>query len=727
MRIDESVAIAEATVPSQGPDFLLGLALNALDAQRLWAGSDRTRRVLILVDLGAFEPQSPILPSRIAIEFLIDRLAALGFSDIAIASSPDSSSAWAENRAVPVLADLFGYVYRTAAGTNYDIVDLSADLVDAGFPVGSPLCGWLLSREWLEAEVRLVFAKASTDQTDMLWLGARTLCRAFPAPELALAFVDDDELARSLAALLEHTPVSLSIVDLHGVAHGSGGRAAPLRSPSAAMVVGSDLLTVDAAAAAKMGADPSSSQLSSRLAACCGPRSPRPVMGNLRPIAHVELPDSSLVRATRSRDSSPFLARLVPPWLQTLDTSLFPLIHPIDAKVHDRIAPLVAEVGDNPSIRWALILLSYALTAVDAWIEAWRINYDKDLVTRRHAPVSVETLACTAADYRRMGRELDTLKAWLDSNTPPTDEATALRWKHLDGAVVFECVRDYPVPFEEFAARVDIARGIQFMNDYLGGTIEVLRRDPRGRPRRQVERNLYLTQPNYLAWWGGKPIDVSKIESVHYSPKKQRLVWKTITSENDTATRDDGVLTFLAVGAHVTRVRIFGCQHFKVPPLIDALNLERWTGLHDALVEHAYATFFSRTFANFEALLEGRDIAIGRSPFDPSKPAGARQRPIDAIANGLGGAVDWLGPILQRLLQAEGAARMPRVEEARLVLDDDGFTHFKPSINPPPDGARHLRAPWSDWVDGYIEAVARDLAVARARTGDGAVAGAHSA
>src|SRR6185369_3771043 len=96
---------------------------------------------------------------------------------------------------------------------------------------------------------------------------------------------------------------------------------------------------------------------------------------------------------------------------------------------------------------------------------------------------------------------------------------------------------------------VPIHRSIQFMNDYAGGRAFVTRRDRRGRVLRQIERNLYLPQPNYTALGGGVTIDVTKIELVDYAPRRRRMFWKTVKSENGSALADDGIVTFEALGA----------------------------------------------------------------------------------------------------------------------------------------------------------------------------------
>ena len=55
-----------------------------------------------------------------------------------------------------------------------------------------------------------------------------------------------------------------------------------------------------------------------------------------------------------------------------------------------------------------------------------------------------------------------------------------LGWQYIDEAVVFRYTRALPIDFALFVRRVDIARTIQFMNDYLGGVVVALAHDRRG-------------------------------------------------------------------------------------------------------------------------------------------------------------------------------------------------------------------------------------------------------
>lgn len=211
------------------------------------------------------------------------------------------------------------------------------------------------------------------------------------------------------------------------------------------------------------------------------------------------------------------------------------------------------------------------------------------------------------------------------------------------------------------------------MNDYLGGRAVALDHDDEGRVVRQAERNLYLPQPNYVALWGGLPIDVGKIEVAHHRTDSCSLYWKTITSANDSAVADDGKVSFerSALG---TTVVILGRQQFVLPRALHFVEQRLDPTLRDRLVTHAYATFFSRTIANFEALVEGRDIRIGRGATRADDPSAGEPMPSAALEKLVDDLVDWMGNL--------GGDVGVEVERG-LVIDSDGFTHV-PGTSPEP-------------------------------------------
>ena len=271
----------------------------------------------------------------------------------------------------------------------------------------------------------------------------------------------------------------------------------------------------------------------------------------------------------------------------------------------------------------------------------------------------------------------------------------------MDGAVVFRYSRTLPIDFALFVQRVDISRTIQFMNDYLGGVVVPLAHDSSGRPVRQAERNIYLPQPNYLVLYQGKTIDVSKLEVVEYGANCHRLYWKTVLSENDSAACDDGIATFDRT-IEGTRVTITGRQQFAIPPFFQVFDPDFVPGLKAKLVTHAYQTFFDRTIANFEALVEGRDIRIGRPVDEPSIPPAEQLMPL------LQRIAEMAMPLLQR---AAGMSDVAVAGEDHRI-DADGFVHIAPeqsAVSETPSDPERWVSEITRFMDGLGVALRRDL------------------
>jgi hypothetical protein len=239
-----------------------------------------------------------------------------------------------------------------------------------------------------------------------------------------------------------------------------------------------------------------------------------------------------------------------------------------------------------------------------------------------------------------------------------------MRWRVVDGATVFEVSRDIAADFDEFVARVDVAAGISLMADYLGGRRLTVFATPDGTRTHQVERNLYLPQPNYLALWGGQPIDVCKLELVERTPDEHRLTWRTVLSPNGSATHDDGTLTFTRT-ATGTRAAVRGRQLFTLPPAWSGVDLTELPELRNPLLEEAYRRFFTTTFDNLEACFEGREFRIGRPPAPPDEPL---------LTEALGVLLDAAG--------GWACASDPGPEDGtgpgpRAAVDRHGFTHVR--------------------------------------------------
>jgi hypothetical protein len=408
--------------------------------------------------------------------------------------------------------------------------------------------------------------------------------------------------------------------------------------------------------------------------------------------------EPALVASTAARRAFVAADRAVRPALQHVDLDLFPFRHPANDWLNRALAD-VASAGDGGIDGGRLLsFANLAIAQAEQAGTAFGVMFDKDALRRHDAPINVDPATICKADYDGLAAELS-VQADLLRGVVPDDQG--LRWRFDDGAVLFDGARRYPIPFEAFAAGVEIHRAIQFMNDYAGGRALVTGVDGQGRVTRQLERNLYLPQPNYTALGGGVVIDVTKIETVDYAPARQQMFWKTIKSENASAIADDGIVTFEALGGD-TLVTIWGRQQFCLPPMWAVIDRDLTPAMKRVLVAEAYHRFFARTFANLEAVAEGRDVRIGRPWSDAS--------------DGESLPVDWAADVIKRLqtqdsLDLVGAAKSLFQRPARagpepLRVDADGFRHFAAPPRPaaPSPLASAMSGALSDlrhaaWVD----------------------------
>jgi hypothetical protein len=499
-----------------------------------------------------------------------------------------------------------------------------------------------------------------------------------------------------VAELLHRTPVHFALIDAEASAHGSGGARAPKSTNTYCIIASSDVRLADYVGALKMGLDPDASPLSARVRKALGMPAQYTIDGDLRAYAGWTNAHPLVVDSTSRRDASPTWRRLLRPWLQSLDAELFPLKSALDAKANAGLAPLLRDIDADPVAFAGLVFANYMLWGLQRGLDAYRVMYDKDALRRVEAPLGIDLGLYTGADYDALAPELSALEPLLEG---APESAEGLRWRYLEEAVLFEFERTLPVDYEEFVGKVDVANTIQFMNDYIGGAVVPVERDAAGRVIRQAERNLYLPQPNYLVLADGKPIDVAKIERVEYCENARRMYWKTVASPNGSAIHDDGIVTF-AGSDEGTRVRIFGRQQFVLPPFWQAAQLDLNPQLKAYLLTHAYKSFFDRTLANFEALVEGRDIRIGLPWHAPATPSESEPMPSAALERAIGNGLHWL-----RDAWETGGARRP----APLHVDEEGFAHFHATdAERRPARAERVAGFWS----GLVEAAARDTGLA---------------
>jgi hypothetical protein len=497
------------------------------------------------------------------------------------------------------------------------------------------------------------------DEAEGFAAGLANLFWMLPLEDKSLHYRHRREWGAVISELLSRMPPDFTVIAGNPVAQGKAGRRAARAAAKGCVIASANPVLADYAAAMKLGIDPFDSPLLARVARDHPLPARYSFAGPLEPLGEIELPSPLRRCAARGRRKNEFVDGLLVPWLQQRDERLFPASGPLDARASQILTSLAGD-GESAFGNAVLFAIDASAAAAAELVLAWQTLTAKDRLVRRVVPLDLDLDRFGPADFEAMTDEQDSLEP-VAASAPQRGDG--LRWRKVEGAVVFQYVREIGVPFDRFVAAVDVARTIGFMNDYLGGIVIPIERDEAGRPIRQAERNLYLPQPNYLALYGGKPIDVTKIEAARYEEGEHRLYWKTIHSSNGSATADDGMVSFrrTAVG---TRIAIFGKQRFVLPPFWQVFDVALIPELEVVLTSHAYQTFFNRTLSNFEALVEGRDVQIGR-PADA-----AVEHPSAVLENRISKLMEYAGPWLKTMSGRSAAAQMG---------DAAGFVHVVPA------------------------------------------------
>ena len=600
------------------------------------------------VVLVRLSPPTPV--SAAVVHAVVDLLHDRGTREVTVAARVAGGDRDRGHTCVTDLARAAGLLGRTARGRGYAVADLDDDLTPAPVPETAVLHGRPCSALWAGAGSRVVVARAVTDLVDGYAGTLATVLGA--APEVPGA-----EPADVVTELLAHLPVHLVVVDALETAAGADGARLPRPVATDTLVAATDPVLADSALAALLGQDRSASRLVARALERAGPPEGA-TDGALTALPGVGGPHPRTRAAAAAVAGSPRLERVLraavggpdpgagdtDPVLRTVGAALTPLVE----AAQDAAGALPLE-----SVLWLAHELAHG-------VGAWSVGADKDRVDRREVPLGFDPGEHEGAAYDGLPEFFAPFDDLLDGLA---ENADGMRWRMVDGATVFEVEREVRADFDAWVQRVDVAAGISLMADYLGGRRVTVPGASRAGRVRQAERNLYLPQPNYLAAWGGRPIDVCKIELVERDADRHRLTWRTVHSPNGSATYDDGSLTFARTkGGTLATVR--GRQLFALPPAWSGVDLAAWPEVRTPLLEEAYRRFFTTTFDNLEACFEGREFRIGRAPAGPDEPLLTRS--VDLF---LGAAREWVD---ERVGQPAAT-----VAGEPVVVDAHGFTHVR--------------------------------------------------
>jgi len=711
-KLTPNAAIAQS---ADGDKFLLLAA--ALAQSHFWQHLESARRlakapkksfeILIKPDFDVFDCKSPTGTDPELAEHLIDLLHARGCTRVTICGAKDSSDLWLENRDVMVLAEMAGYRYVTPAGHDYEVIDLAEDAVDAGFPEDCALRGTTLSRRWLDAHFRISFAKNKTDEEHSFALCLQNLLGVLPLRDKDFHYRHRLEAPDVCLALLRRTPVHFSMIDAFVSNHGSQGGRGTRALQTGAIIASADILLADLAASLKMQVDPYTSAINAKALREIGLPSRYEIIGDLAPYEGWKNVPPVLLDSVRKRNETA-AGRLIEPWLQSVNRDLFPFKDALDDRVNAFAVKYFSDLDSNAALLSAMVALNYAIGGARESIEAWQILFGKAGLKWKDAPLDLDLAAYSPADYEAVVDYMEPLEKIIRHTGP---EPKGLRWRYIDGSVLFELSQLVSARFKDFAARVDISKAVQSMNDYIGGACVPVTRDAIGRVTHQAERNIYLPQPNWMVIFGGKVIDVCKLEFVRYSPRSHRIFWRTLKSSNGSAEFDDGIVTFAAEKSH-TRVTIVARQKFTLPLFWHAVNIDLAPQIKNPLVVQAYTTYFTRTIGNFIAQYEGRSYRVGR-PWESAEPGEPGLRSILRAA-GLGdGSLEKYLTRFSGITQRLDAFKSPN--GAQPFIDEHGFRHFPGNANGAGKrdalGVTTVMGEARAFFAGLAEAVRKDLGV----------------
>lgn len=235
------------------------------------AGSGKTRKDFLI----AVKPNLMMFYSRndrsvftdpALVEYLINRMAERGYSNIALVESQNVFGNWFNKREVDNVARIAGY-----NPSNYRITDLTLDAVSHTYSgsLGTNLVG----KTWRDADFRISFAKNKTHFFCYYSLTVKNIYGTAPEQNKFLEYHKDREAASVTVEMLNEFPVQFGIVDAIWSADGLMGVKADLTPKhTKTIIAGSSLVAVDMVGAQKMGLDPMKSIFVKLAAGACKPQ-----------------------------------------------------------------------------------------------------------------------------------------------------------------------------------------------------------------------------------------------------------------------------------------------------------------------------------------------------------------------------------------------------------------------------------------------------------------------
>ena len=563
--------------------------------------------IVIKPNLAMFFKEKVTVTDPELVEYLVDRLHDLGYINVVLGEAQNTFFKWLHNREIPNIARAVGYKFTTPKGRKYQVLDLVGDVIPWDFPSEYSLSGIPISKVWQEADFRINFAKNKTHEEYFYTLCLKNLLGAVPLDDKHLHYHSRLKVWDVCLELYQQFPVHFNIIDAYVSNHGNVGSQVLNAIKTRTIIAGHNAILVDWVGAIKMGIDPYLSPLNRKALKLIGLPDNYQVIGSLTPYkgwrnVHPLISDSFL-----RLDEAEAITRVFWPASFIVDSQLFPWKKKLDKWVNLIISPYWARVDRNPFFLWLIIYMNYFFVWVFFMKRVWRTLINQKQLRRKELPINVAPNQFKEQDYEGLPAHMRPLEEII--NSMPIKNASSHTF--VDGAILYYLERDVDFPFEEFVSKVDICKAVTYMNDYIGGRTVQVKLDSKGRCIHQLERTVFLCQPNKFVLFNGSNVDVTKIEWIKYRKDIQKIIWRTVSSDNNSAIYDDGTVTFEQLNGR-TRIRIMVHQSFVNPPVLSWMQLNYYPGLRRLFMVRGFRRFFEKTMDNYCSVAEGKYEAIGR-------------------------------------------------------------------------------------------------------------------
>jgi len=196
------------------------------------------------------------------VEYLIDRVLGLGFTDISVCEAQHDVGRMLKNHNVAFVAERIGYQPRS----RYKVVDLTLESVRHRYDYldsDGKLKSWWdrVGKTWRDADFRISFAKCKTHEHDWMTLAVKNIYGCFPSTNKVAKYHIRNEIFDVTARSIRNFPVHFSFVDAWIGSDGFQGYKIANPKELKMLFGGEDAVAVDMEIFKRAGLDPHKSRI----------------------------------------------------------------------------------------------------------------------------------------------------------------------------------------------------------------------------------------------------------------------------------------------------------------------------------------------------------------------------------------------------------------------------------------------------------------------------------